>query len=304
MQSRSKRLSSALEAWAGPITRSKRSTKNVKSDHPAAGNLSPEELTAVPAKSFPKFRELPLELRIIIFEFAISPDTFIEAIFLHGEHRFHVSSPNAPSIPPTHQKYSTSALLPIYLEPSTNLAMKRPLKLPPTKPIYIHIKDVLYIPEIHALDVTAFLRREENQAIENLAIQASSALRLGGDIDDSDSFSYSIRAFREGELVRGLKNLKKLYIVEGPDLGRERRLVRDPAYKWRFSWSRVKEGAEMGNTYAGIFKRNYKHEWNTGVADSIAQAIDTESNMMKQQGKSWNPPELIFRELKRTLVEA
>ena len=68
---------------------------------------------------------------------------------------------------------------------------------------------------IYNLDVDAFLSHGGNQAIENLAIHASSAEKLMG-----LQYPWTLaNRTSEGKLVRGLDNLKTLYVVDGFLLG-------------------------------------------------------------------------------------
>ncbi|KAE8443293.1 hypothetical protein EG329_002009 [Mollisiaceae sp. DMI_Dod_QoI] len=318
MRTRSTRVSRALDAWVlppEPPRYPKRSKKTPQPTLPPDHSPTTEDISAIPAKCFPKFRALPIELQKMIWDFAM-PDTFIEVSFSNRKTQFRSCPPKAQILPTSESSRSKYKLFPIYLIPAQHLfpfhfqrifngslAAVTTNALPLTMPLYIQSKDILYIPEIHNIDIDAFLKREENHAIENLAIHASSALRLGWDLNRPNP-SHELKALDEGKLVRGLKNLKNLYIVEGQNMGAERRVFRGLGEEYSFSWSKVKEGPEVGKTDSdGIFRRNYRHEWNTGVIDSIAQAVSTEVEMMARKGKNWNPPQLIFRELRRTLIE-
>ena len=74
------------------------------------------------------------------------------------------------------------------------------------------------------LDINAFIARPENQLIENLAISAVSAMNLRW-VGSTFGRDIGTRTYI-GDLVRGLKNLKKLYIVEGGRLHMDSRVTR------------------------------------------------------------------------------
>jgi hypothetical protein len=77
-------------------------------------------------------------------------------------------------------------LHPIYLRPNLGKYKVHNLKSRPNArvqsltldPIYIRSDDIVYMSEICNLDMDAFQSHKENQAIENLAIYASSAEKL------------------------------------------------------------------------------------------------------------------------------
>lgn len=237
----------------------------------------------------------------MIWDFAM-PDTFIEAGYCSDKGRFQSSKSPAStsSVPKT-------KLLPIYLKPGPFMMSYRQryqmvngvLVDIPIEPIYIQSGDIVYIPELWALDADAFLERKENQAIEHLAIPAHKVPGIG-----------PLPGLRESEVskvVRGLKKLKNLYIVEGSKFGSERVPLHE-GEKYSFSWSKVKEGPEL-NDLSSSLNLNWalmhpgQFEWDTGLADAVARSISKALEDIAKIGERWDPPQLIFRELRRTLVK-
>ncbi|KAG9245228.1 hypothetical protein BJ878DRAFT_541484 [Calycina marina] len=161
----------------------------------------------VPAVAFPRFKTLPQEVKILVWNNALPK--FVEIIV--NENRDHFSAPGP-----------RDAILGLCRDHVAMFHMK-PLHFPSMSTDQT-VPDVIYLrPEIDTvyigsaalldLDIEAFCANPANQAIENLALSAVGArdLRWCG---ENMGKVIGTRNWR-GDLVRGLTNLKKLYIVEG-----------------------------------------------------------------------------------------
>jgi hypothetical protein len=121
-------------------------------------------------------------------------------------------------------------------------------------PIYICLGDIVYLPEIYSMDVGHFIKEEKNKVIENLAIHASSALRLNlaGQVWSHPT--------QEGMAISGLPNLKSIHVVDGVNLGSE--MSSKHLGNYRLTLTEVMKGEERGTTNSkNVFKRKAKHAW-------------------------------------------
>jgi hypothetical protein len=264
------------------------------------------ELEAVPAVVFPKFGALPRELQHITWAFALKQPTIIECIYRTDLQQFwaHGSKKSILECCPLNPKKFN--LQPIYLHPCIG---RNKLSSPKTKipvqsltfePIYIGPEDIVYLPEIYNMDLHSFLEEKENHMIENLAIHASSALRL-------KIASHVWRNLTpEGKLIGGLRNLKNIHIVDGSILGSE--MFSKHMGNYRLTLVEVKKGDDIGTMDSkNSFVRNAQHPWNSGVADSIKKVWMKRVLNDRQRHRytglwRWKVPQLFFHELKRELI--
>ncbi|CZR56248.1 uncharacterized protein PAC_06136 [Phialocephala subalpina] len=152
---------------------------------PSSRTRNKTELAVVPAKRFPRFRDLPIELRRMIWDFAM-PGTFIEAKYYFAKGQFQSSS---STLPASASSVLTPTVFPLYLTLNPGLSILSRIQSilssiiqrldgvavaentsPAIEPLYIQSRDIIYLPDIAALDVDALLARTENHVIEHLAL--------------------------------------------------------------------------------------------------------------------------------------
>ena len=182
---------------------------------------------------------------------------------------------------------------------------KKQIIFPPAEPIYIHHDDIVYIPEIHTMEVDTFINQKSSHVIQNLAIHAGVALELN---------KASVWAFFDaspaGKLIRGLPNLKTLHIIEGEYIGAESSVKHTGRYN--LSFIKVKDGEDTAIKYSsGAVRRKIQHPWNSGVAESIRKMFkekilveDAVERFKKlKPGWTWQIPELYFHEPRREIIK-
>jgi hypothetical protein len=284
----------------------KKSKKECKILQKKTWKYSMAELEAFPAVIFPKFGSLPRELQYMTWTFALTQPIIIECIYRSDLQQFWAHGSKKSILECCPLDPSEFNLHPIYLHPCVG---RKKLSSPRAKipvqnltfdPIYIGPGDIIYLPEIYNIDVNSFLAEKENHLIENLAIHASSALRLKV---ASQVWRHTIP---EGKLIGGLRNLKTIHIVDGKILGSE--MSSKHMGNYRLTLAEVKKSDEIGTTNSKKdFIRKAQYPWNSGVVDSIRGVWMTQILSDRQRHWwtglwNWNVPQLFFHELKRELI--
>jgi hypothetical protein len=157
------------------------------------------------------------------------------------------------------------------------------VRVPPLTldPIYVCPDDIVYMSEIYDLDVDTFLANKENQVIENLAIYSSSAEKLMG-----LQYPWTLaNRTSEGKLVRGLDNLKTLYVVDGSLLGQDGREKHPGNCNYI-----LKEVVEGKAPHPGL-RSGTLVPWNSGTAHVIRLVLDFEET-------PYNPKPLSYSNTK------
>lgn len=173
--------------------------------------------------------------------------------------------------------------------------------------------DTIYIgceAMIH-LDVKAFCAHPDNQAIENLALSAVSCgnLRWCGTEYGRHLGTRSL----VGDLVRGLTNLKKLYVVEGDRLHRESEV--DHWSKGKLRRYEITLDDVPVTTHLSRYDHRGKHyywppakPWVQPLAIKVIRMYEEEVEREKSGEyemvftDSWSKPEMIPKFLSRTLL--
>ncbi|KAE9366813.1 hypothetical protein N431DRAFT_515409 [Stipitochalara longipes BDJ] len=289
-----------------------------------------DELQAVLAEVFPQFKTLAEELQDLIWTCALMQPTIVECIYRSDLKRFWALA-SKKAIRDTDTATLDPALhlvRPIYMMPcitdkdwEQKLAKeweygwqpewgprrknKKQVRFLPAEPIYICPQDIVYVPEIHNMDVDSFINKKSSYIIENLAIHSGTALEL-----NKASFWALLGASPTGKLIRGLPNLKTLHIVEGEYTGAK--LIINKVGKYKLSLAEIKEGEDTGIKYSsGAVRRKIQHPWNSGIVESIRKVFmekilieDAVERYKKYNpGCTWQIPELHFHELKRKSIE-
>ena len=158
------------------------------------------------------------------------------------------------------------------------------------------------IPKIYNIDINAFSRCKSNDVIENLAIHASSALRLrlerNGRFRGTES--------REGKLIRSLRSLTSLHVIEGYYIGTE--IYSKHLGNYKLTLEEMKKGEVRDTINSSVaFQCKARHPWNSGVADSIRMMFEVSvlNNSLGLQNIGywmWPKMKLHFHELKRELI--
>ncbi|KAH6720662.1 hypothetical protein BKA61DRAFT_652056 [Leptodontidium sp. MPI-SDFR-AT-0119] len=274
----------------------------VSSQHPPARSNA-TELTAIPATCFPKFKTLPNELQDMIWTFAIN-ESIIVATIPKNTGRFVASSSKAAILAFSKFDPTKFPLHPLYLPPHPSWARYhencyqagKPWRegfVPRIEPIFVSTQDILYMPEIYKLDPDLFLARNENQILERLAIHASTALRLGGDV-----YHWS----EEGKILRNLKALKTVYVLEGSEIGDEMQFRQSGGYC--ISLLSMKEAPGICNESSTGTTRQRRHRspWVVNATTSIRNAVIEEMAKINRPG--FQVPELQFWEVQRRAIGA
>jgi hypothetical protein len=135
--------------------------------------------------------------------------------------------------------------------------------------------------EIYDLDVDTFLTDKENQVIENLTIYSSSAEKLTG-----LQYPWTLaNRTSEGKLVRGLDNLKTLYVVDRSLLRQEGREKHPGNCNYI-----LKEVVQGKAPHPGL-RSGTLVPWNSGTAHVIRLALDFEET-------PYNPKPLSYSNTK------
>jgi hypothetical protein len=234
-----------------------------------------KELTAVPARVFPGFPKLARELQEMIWVFSLN-DPIVETTYDPKSEQFRAADFKVSILEVSGLDPTPYNLQPIYLRPNLGkyrvhrLKSRPGVRVPslPLDPIYVRPDDIVYMPEIYKLDVDAFLSHKENKVIENLAINTT----------------------LEGKLVRGLANLKTLYVVDGSFLGQESREKHPGNCNYILKEVVEGKGPPPGGRSWDLVP------WNSGTAHVISLALDFEAT---PYDNTWRPPNVIFRELIR-----
>ncbi|KAG4440755.1 hypothetical protein IFR05_003742 [Cadophora sp. M221] len=260
----------------------------VSSQHsPARSNT--RELTAIPATCFPKFKMLPNELQHFIWTFAISENIIVVTIPKNTS-RFVASSSKAAILAFSKFDPTKFPLHPLYLTPNlSTLRASMDGPIPQLEPSFISLQDILYIPEIYKLDPDLFLACNENQVLERLAIHSSTALRLGG-----DDHQWS----EEGKILRNLRAMKTVYVLEGSDIGDEIQFRHSGGYSC-ISLLDMKESPRTCNDSSTGTTRQRRHRtpWVVDATTPIRDAFMEE--MARNTKLGFQVPELQFWEIQR-----
>ncbi|KAH7327099.1 hypothetical protein BKA65DRAFT_509924 [Rhexocercosporidium sp. MPI-PUGE-AT-0058] len=272
----------------------------VSSQHPPVRSNS-VELTAIPATCFPKFKTLPNELQHMIWTFAIK-DPLIVAIIPKNTGRFVASSSKAAILAFSKFDPTKFPLFPVYLPPNPSWdghqKNKRNLsiqsgegQLPQVEPIFLLSRDILYMPEIYKLDAYLFLAREENQILERLAIHASTALRLGG-----DDRHWS----EEGKILRNLRNLKMVLILEGSEIGDEMQSRSSEGFFITLLDMKETPGTSVEISSNNTRQRRHQSPWVVNATTSVRAAFMEE--MARNTRPGFQKPLLQFWEVQRRVI--
>jgi hypothetical protein len=261
-----------------------------------------DELEVVPARVFPKFKSLAQELQDIVWTLALTQPTIIECIYRSDMRQFYAHGSKKGILECSHLDPKHFDLKPIYLEPWQLLKTTLPDKKLAINPIYISTDDIVYLPEIYNFDIDAFIRCKSNGVIENLAIHASSALRLK--VEGNGRFRST--ESREGTLIRSLRNLTSLHVIEGDYVGAE--MCSKHLGNYKLTLVEVKKGEVRDTINSSVaFQCKARHPWISGVADSIRMMLELSvlNNSLGLQNRgylTWSKMELHFHELKRELI--
>ncbi|KAH8594645.1 hypothetical protein B0O99DRAFT_624346 [Bisporella sp. PMI_857] len=254
----------------------------------------------VPAIVFPNFPRLPVEVKIMIWNEALP--TFIDIIINDARTNFCAPSPRDAIFHFCPDYATMFHMKPIYFNTSSS-----------TSPNVFYIRPAVDIVHIStstllSLDIDTFVARTENQVIENLAIHAVSAFncrwvgRQYGRLAGTRTWI--------GDLVRGLKNLKKLYVVEGERLHDDDELPR-----WRNAVPKIFD-VSLQDVPAHTDIPKYDHRgkhyhsppatpWVAESAQSVRFSFDAEVNREENKvyrlhyTNAWSVPELVCRLLVR-----
>jgi hypothetical protein len=305
----------------------KYSTINTKDEK--MWNYTEDEMMAIPSRIFPHFSDLAEELQSLIWTCVLSQQTIIECVYRSDLKRFWAFGSKTAIHDTAIPDPAMRLVRPLYMMPCITVKHwerefaqdweqgwqpewgprrknKKHVRFRSAEPIYMHPqKDIIYLPDIHSMDVDTFINQESSHAIENLAVHSSVALEL-----NKARFWALFDASPAGKLIRGLPNLKTLHIIEGEYTGSEASIKQGG--QQRLSLVGVKEGEDTAIKYSsGAARHKIKHPWNSGVAESIRKIFierilvedAIEQYKKYQPGWKWNVPELQFHELKREVIE-
>lgn len=131
--------------------------------------------------------------------------------------------------------------------------------------VEIMTQDMIYLPEIYKMDCPAFLAKVENFAIDKLAINSNSILRILPRNEEGPEQPI-------GSLICHLQ-ISKLHVVEGRVMEDELLISRQCGYHLEL-WN-VLRGRDGDTVTAGeVIKRPRPHPWSSGVALSIEKFFD------------------------------
>lgn len=254
--------------------------------------------------AFHLFSMLPKEVRIMIWNLALP--NLVESIQDERAHRFIAPGPrNAILDICGHDYPEIFHMKPIYL----------PLPLKQGYPLvdgfYIRPEeDIVYLntEALYNLDIKSFIKIEANQVIQNLALPVVPVERMRW-CGEKLGREPGTRTWL-GELVRGLRNLKKLYVVEGHMLHNESEVEYWSRHgrlnKFRLELEDVKTEAETRDWAPSLDMYSPPaRPWNQDYAITVEELFKDE--VSRELSKKypvifegpWNVPEVICKEIKR-----
>jgi hypothetical protein len=251
--------------------------------------------------TFHQFKDLPDEIRIIIWGMAI-PKLF-EAVAHNQQSRFITAGPRDAILGLLHNYHKIFFMSPIFIPRQNDTSIIQPVYIRPSE-------DILYLntEALYALDIPVFIGLPENQVIENIALPVVPmerirwcGKRIGRDVGTRTWL---------GDLVRGLNNLKTIYVVEGHTLHNEGEVdyydSSDNLIKYSLGLEdlktakQTKDWSPPSQSYCPPAK-----PWNEVYKETVEKAFMDELEREKSGKydvifeKKWNVPEIVCKELKR-----
>lgn len=261
--------------------------------------------------NFTIFRDLPREIRIMIWTLAL-PNVIEAVATVNHQNTFLTPGPRSAIFTICYDYHNLFHMSPIYLprpvsycNGSYNWEKGVPfIWLRPSEDILYLNTDALY-----GLDIPAFLKIEANQALQAIALPA---VHIDG-IRWCGTKTGRVPGTRTwlGELVRGLRNLKTLYVVEGHTLHNESEVEYWGPNGGLFQHSlrlvdcksayETQDWAPGSNRYTPP-ARPWNQEYAVDVTEKFKDEVSREMS-----GKypilfpvPWNVPEVVCKEIKRT----
>lgn len=254
-----------------------------------------------PLNTFTCFKRLPREIRTMIWAYAM-PD-IVEAIPEKTRQSFITRGPRHAIFDICYNAPHIFHMIPIYLP-------KEPTPIgDPVFNIWLRpTKDILYLntEALYNLDIPHFLAIEPNQVLQTLAIPAIHDIRWCG----TENGRVPGTTTWLGKLVRGLRNLKTLYIVEGHTLYTENEVK-----YWHRDGSLHQHDLQLKDCRSAYETRNWgspsqryskpAKPWNQETAVDVMEMFKDEVSR-ENSGKfpvayplALTPPEIICKEVKR-----
>lgn len=303
------RLGSLSDAGVSAFVASMAHPSENTVDTECYGSKQAARLKADTPTTFHKFRKLPKEIRIMIWTLAL-PELFeVVPNFQKNPLKCFITGGPRESIFAICNNYQKIFYMsPIYL---THVDRDTKKDIEPT---YIRPEhDILYLntEALYELDIPAFISRHENQVIQNIALPVVlvekvrwCGTKLGREIGTRSWV---------GDLVRGLKKLKTLYVVEGHTLHVESEVTSwSPSGRfatWDISLQSCKDPIDTEDwspppiSYsppAKPWKSAYAVDVTEWFKDEVSREKSGQYNIIFEG--EWSEPEVVCKELKRQRV--
>lgn len=254
---------------------------------------SPKPKSGIESKAS-TFHDLPKEIQEMIWTTSITElegaQNLVEVVYDRNGHRWVASGAAVDILTTWGSSREPLGVKPIYLPPSRGASAVADSGSS-ASPIYLRPEhDILYIPDLRDLNIPQFLSNLKNQVLQNLAITWPTARR----------FELPSRTFFD--IVRGLKNLRKIYILEGQEEGSEDRV--DRSKKYIIELSDVAGSWSQHNPPQSRVEDNdplLQSKWNSENFEAIRSSL---GQMFAEidEASTWVKPQIVGCQVKRTWI--